>query len=868
MNEEISDFLERDTNEKMKEGLARESAERLARVEMQGVQQTKERVRELRPGVWFEIFWQDIGFAARILRKRPAYVALAVATMALSIGATTAIFSLLHAVLLHPLPYGDSGRLVLFQTVMPDSHVAQVSYLDFIDLRDQHPDIESATLLLNDEFVLQEQTSGGISQPMRKLGLQVMPNFFQTLGVQPSFGRGFAQNERVPGKNQVAVISNRLWKEAFGGQHNIIGKEMLLNERPFLIIGVMPPDFDVFLPMTDSFTIQDTDIYIPLPEGHPYTVHRSTFTFESIARLQKNVNFKKAEAETLQISRQLAQKNPDTNTNRFLIMTPLREYVLGGALPALHLLIAALVAILLVACSNLSNLMIGRITERDQELTIRAALGAPSSRLIRQLILESILVVGIGGLGGVFIAWFLLPQMTERLASHVPDATSIGINAPVMSFTILVCLITGIASALIPARALWRRDGTTNLNEGSRASAGIQRARMRKALVVTELALSCVLLAGAILLGSSFLSLMRVRLGFDSTKLLTFEITLSDTRYETRKQIARTLSEFTQRIAALPGVERATATGSLPLSGNNTSTSVWIEGRLPPSGIQPPEVRWQFVQPNYFETMRIPLVRGRFLEERDLERKSHVTLISESEAQRDFPNENPIGKRVSYGPPGQDTDWHEIIGVVGDIRHGTLREEPTPRVYDLLGQHAGLSVYIAIRTGLSPPRIMPSIRAIASQLDPGAPLYDVRTMEQWKTRAADREQMLVTILGFFAAAALFLGAVGAYGVISSLVTQRAREIGVRMVLGAEPKTILISTILEGLKLASAGLTIGLLAFFALAPMLRGMLFGVQYSNPGTIATVITVLLFVSLIAAYVPAQRASRVPPIIVLRQG
>ncbi len=864
LNEELADFLERDADERIAQGQTRDAAERAARVEMQGVQQTKERVRELRPGVWFETLWQDVRFAARILRKRPAYVVLALATMALGIGANTAIFSLIHAVLLQPLPFRNPERLVMLQTQTGEALVPQVSYPDFVDVRNQHPGIEQATLFLYEPFVVMQ---GPERQPMRRFGLRVTASFFETLGVRPSAGRGFTQKEMVSGNDRVAVISHRLWKEDFGERSDILGRPIVINELPHTIIGVMPQNFDLFLPMTDSFTIQDMDILVPLPDPREYAAHRSVFTLEAIARLRKNVTFKRAEADILQISRRLAKEYPDTNAGRSLVITPLREFVIGGTRPALLLLMAAVVAVLLVVCANLANLMIGRVAAREQELAVCAALGASRGRLIRRLLVESLLMVGIGGAAGVFLAWLLLPQITERLASRVPGAAGISLNAPVLIFAILACLITGIASGLLPARFLWRRNRSSEtLHVEGHATAGSGPARMRKGLVVTEIALSCVLLAGAILLGSSFLSLMRVRTGFDTQELLTFQIRLSESRYETRKQVAHTLSEFTQGIAALPGVQRATATSSLPLSGHNTGTAMWIEGRMPPAGHQPPELRWQFVQPGYFETMHVPLLKGRLFEGRDLERKTHLTLISESVARRDFPNENPIGKRVSYGVPGKETDWHEIIGVVGDVRHNALREEPVPRVYDLLGQHADLNLFVVVRTRQSASQIMPSVRAILSQLDPGAPMYDVRTMDQWKTNSINREEMLAAIVSLFAAAALFLGAVGAYGVISSLVAQRTREIGIRMALGAEPNAILHSTIREGLQLALAGLSIGLLVSFAFGPMLRTILFGVRYGDPRTFAAVAAALLFVSLAACYIPARRAARVDPMVALR--
>ena len=863
MNAEIADFLERDTEHRMRQGLSKDAAVRAARVEMHGVEQTRERVRELRPGVWFELFWQDVRFAARTFRRRPAYLFLALLTIALGIGANTAIFSLIHAVLMQPLPYRDADRLVLLQTQTRDSLVPQVAYLDFTDVRDQHPGIENATIFLYDAVVLERQS--GERQPVRKYGLRVDSSFFETLGVNPSLGRGFAKKEMIAGNDRVVVISDRLWKQEFGKQNNILGRQILINEQPRAIIGVMPEKFEIFLPMMETFTIQDIDIYVPLPDPRDYALYRSVFMMEAIARLRTGVTQKQAESDLAYISNQLAEMYPETNGNRALVMTPLKDQMTGSVRSALHLLMAAVVAVLLVACANLANLLIGRITARDQELAVRVALGASRLRLIRQLLAESVLMVGIGGIAGIALAWAVLPQITQHLASRVPNAPGIHLNAPVLLFAIGVCLITGIASGLLPARVLWR-NRNAGLHGAARGFSG-DRARMRKGLVVTEIALSCVLLAGAILLGSSFLSLMRVPIGFDSGKLLTFQIRLSESRYETRKQIAQTFRAFTERMGALSGVERSTVTSSLPLSGHNSGTAVWIEGRMPASGGQPPESRWQFVQPGYFETMRVPLLSGRLFQANDLEQQTHFTVISESVARRDFPNENPIGKRVAYGPPGQETDWHEIIGVVGDVRHGTLREKPVPRVYDLLGQHADLNLFVVVRTDQKASQIMPSIRAIASQLDPGAPLYDVRTMDQWKANSVDREQMLAEIVTLFAVAALFLGAVGAYGVISSLVTQRTREIGIRMALGAEPRSVLRSTIGEGLRLAAAGLAIGLIVSFSLAPMLRGILFGIDSTDPRAFVIVIASLLLVALAACYIPARRAAHVDPILALRQ-
>jgi len=588
---------------------------------------------------------------------------------------------------------------------------------------------------------------------------------------------------------------------------------------------------------------------------------------EMIARLRSGVSQEKAQAELTQISAGLADKYRDTNSGRALVFTPLREQIVGRARPALYLLMAAVGAVLLAACVNLSNLMMGRMSAREQELAVRAALGASRFRLLRQLLVESTLLVGLGGAAGILLARWFLPRLMGMIDTRLPGAETMGIHAEALGFAVLLSLLTGVASGLLPARALWQSRREENLHGAGRATAGANRARLRKSLVVAEIALSSMLLAGAGLLGSSLLALLNVRPGFDPSGLLTFKLTLSDSRYQTRAQIAATLTQLTQRIEQLPGVTRATVTGSLPLGNNNIGTSVWVEGRILPAGQQPPMARWQYVQQGYFQAMGIRLLRGRAFEERDIARKPHVTVISESMARRDFPGEDPLGRRVSFGPQGGNADWHEIIGIVDDVRHDSMRETPFPRAYDLFGQHAGMSAFAAVRTARSAEQVIPEVRAILRELDPGAPVYTVRSMQQWIDQSVSGERALTILLGIFALAALFLGAVGAYGVISSLVEQRTREIGIRIALGASPRAILNATMGEGLRLAALGLVIGLAVSLGLAPMLRQILFGVGPSDPRTFLTVTVVLLGVALAASYVPARRAARVDPMTALRQ-
>jgi len=863
IRDEVQHFLALDAQQKTAAGLAPEEAQRRARVELGGVEQAKENVRALRPGLWLETFPQDARFAARMLRKHPGYLAAAVLTMALGIGANTAIFSVVDAALLRPLPYPEADRLMLVQTDRAgEARVPQMAFLDYTDMLAQHAGLENAAAFMASGVVV-----GGDAQPMRREGMHVTPSFFATLGVQPALGRAFLPEEAAAGKDHVAILSHRLWTESYGGRADALGQSILLGGAPHVIVGVLPANFDLFLPMTETWVIQDTDVFVPVGPAFPLAQRRSIFTFEVLARRKPGVSLVQAQNELAQIARGLAEKYRDTNHGRGLVFTPLLDQIVGGTRPALLLLMAAVGAVLLAACVNLANLMIGRLAAREQELAVRTALGASRGRLARQLLAESLLLVTLGGAAGVLVAWRLLPQISAMVDGRMFGAASIALNPQALAFALLLSLAAGVVSGLLPARALWHSQREESLHGAGRSSAGTRRTRLRKGLVVTEIALSSLLLVGAGLLGTSLLALLRVSPGFDPAQMVTLQLSLSPTRYQTRADVARALTAITERLRQLPGVTGATVTGSLPFSGHSSGTAVWVEGRTLPVGQQLPTARWQYVQQGYFDTMRIPLLRGRQFEERDIERTPHVTLISEAEARREFPGEDPIGKRVSYGPPGPQPDWHEIIGVVGDIRHASLREAPEPRAYDLFGQHAGLSAFVVLRTARDPEQVMPGVRLAVREVDPGAPVYSVRTMEAWMARSVKREQMLASLVGIFALAALFLGAVGAYGVIASLVEQRTREIGIRMALGAAPQQILRATVSEGLQLAVLGLLIGVGASLALGPLLRGMLFGVGPTDPRTIAGVAAVLLSVALAACYLPARRAARVDPIVALRQ-
>ncbi len=811
-----------------------------------------------------QTLWQDLRYGARMLMKQPGFTLIAVLTLALGIGANTAIFSVIDGLLFRALPYAEPERLALIwgKHAQQGEQQQQVSYLDFADIRQQRDIFDEAAAIFIQSLTLSEQ--GGAE---RFRGMLVSANFFRLLGVEAIRGRAFSPEEEQPGHDKVVVISHRLWQNRFGAAEDIIGRKLKVNDESLTVVGVMPAGFDLEFPLTPAFRIEDNDLWLPLTSAHRLAGSRGIYTYEVIARLQQGVELTQARAALKAIGQRLEQSYPDTNKGRSFDLVSLQEQMTGDVRPLLLILLAAVGAVLLIACVNVAGLLLGRASVRQKEIAIRAALGAGRGRLARQLLTESLLLALMGGVAGLLLAWWLVDALVNFPGLNLPRAEVVGIDARVLGFSFGLALVTGLLFGLIPALMAARPDLQQMLKDGGgRTTAGAGSRRLRSLLIVAEVSLAFLLLVGAGLLAGSFVSLLNVKVGFNTERLLTFVVSLPAARASQTPQRVGFYQQLQSRLASLPEVESVGIVSSLPLSGHNNGSAVIVEGRPLPAGEQAPTIGWQSASPGYFKTIGIPILRGRNFTAEDAARSQRVALINESLARRVFPNEDPIGKRVSFGAPRTQADWRELIGVVGDARHHTLEIEPEPRAYDLFEQSSSGSMFIVVRTAGDPSRLANAARHQARELEPEAPVYLMATMDELVARSTATRRFSMLLVGGFALIALLLAAVGIYGVLSFAVSERRQEIGIRMALGAGRFDILRLVVGQALALTLAGMLIGLAGSLLLTRFMTNLLYGVSPTDPQILLLVATALTLVALLACYIPARRATKVDPMIALR--
>jgi putative ABC transport system permease protein len=850
VEDEIRSHLELQFEDNLRLGMNPEEARRQAQIKFGGVTQTQERYREQRGLPMLETFLQDLRFGARMLKKNPGFTFIAVLTLGLGIGANTAIFSMVYALLLRPLPYAEAERLVQLAEKSRAGGRLDVSYPNFDDWRARAQSFEGMASVRNQSFSLT-----GVDQPVQLRGRTVSWNFFQLLGVQPQLGRVFVDADDKYGATRTVLLSHGMWQDRFGGAADVLGKKLLLDGEPYEVIGVLPPGFEYF---------RADDLYVPIglflrPEAS-LAGRGNRMGLSVVARLKPGVTLAQANAEMTGIAAQLEREYPAANSRRSAQAEALQDVMSESVRQTLWVLLGAVGFILLMACVNVANLLLVRAAERQKEIAVRLALGAGRVRIFRQLLNESLLIALLGGVAGLLLGQWMLKGLLALAPDNIPQLSRVGLNGFVLLFTLGVALLTSVLSGLLPALHTTRADLQTVLKEGGRSNAGAAREGTRKALLVVEVSLALVLLVGAGLLVRSMYKLLHVDPGFNPDNLLTMFVSLPRGNYNAQR-LRVFYDESLARVDALPDVLSAALTLSTPIAGSQWNTFIHAAEKPEPPAGQYPEAAYTPVSANYFETLGIRVVKGRVFTTKDTEHSAPVTVINESLARRIWPGEDPLGKRLKRGMIS-----HEVVGVVADVKLNGVEQATPMQFYAPLAQEPMGGLGLIVRTAGDPLATAASIERAIHSVDKDLPVYRVRTMDQLLGNALAQRRLTLTLLLSFAVLALLLASIGIYGVISYTVKQRTHELGLRLALGAQPRDVLKLILTQGLRSTLLGIMIGLGASFALTRWMEKLLFGVRPTDPLTFGVIALVLLSVALLACWIPARRATKVNPLIALR--
>jgi putative ABC transport system permease protein len=809
----------------------------------------------------------DLRYAWRLLRRSPGFTLVSILTLALGIGANTALFSVVNAVLLRPLPYSDPDRLaVVWHENRPRGlDEDPLAYETFLDLVRGTREFE-ALAGLSPRWNMVVSTDEG---PEEVPGLFVSASLFPMLGVEPMFGRGFLESEDQKGGTPVAVVSARFWQQRFGRDGDLSGKTIVLNGVSTPIVGVLPPAFRFLVGLAtppaalQARGVPDVDIYMPLGQNPIVGRGRGVRWVTVAGRLAPRSTLDAARAEMSGITAQLAREYPASNADFGARVVPLVEEVVGEVRPAMLMLLGAVGLLLLIACANVANLLLGRATARERELAIRAALGSSRGRLVRQLLTESVVLALAGGAVGIVLAWWAVDLVRAAGPADLPRLEEAGLDPVVLIFTFAISLVTGALFGTAPALTASGHRVSEGLKDGGRTSASGRKGRLRQAFVVTEVALALVLLVGAGLLINSFARLMGVDPGFDPRRVLTLMVGIGGQRFAEDAARRVFFERLFETIGALPGVEAVGGATRLPL-GSGVTTRLEIEGRGTPEG-ERPELEFRRASAGYFDAMSIPLVKGRLFGAEDRPDAPLVALVNQSAVERLWPGEEVIGTRVRIG--GSATQpWLTIVGVIGDVKHFGLDKAAAPELYIPFSQAPPTGPLLAIKTTADPAALIPAVRREIRTLEPTAVISSIATMETRVSLSVSQRRFNTWLIGLFAGLALTLAGVGIYGVMSYAVSQRFQEIGIRMALGANPADILRLVVGEGMGLTLAGVSIGLVASLSVTRLLATLLFGIGPTDPLTIASVAAVLVGVAVLACYVPARRATRTDPLRAIR--
>ncbi len=798
--------------------------------------------------------FKDIRYGIKSLLKHPAFTAVGLITLALGIGANTAIFSVVNAVLLRPLPFNEPERLVWVWDTQPQLATAPTSLPDFLGWKEQNQSFEHLAAYLNGSMFV----DAGDGTADVHVGL-VTPELFSVFHVSPILGRTFTDEETLPGRFRVAVLSHSMWQNRFAADANVVGRTIQLSGAAYTIIGVMPAGFsypnraELWRPLIIDRAKLD-------PGPHYLNV---------VGRLKPGVTLSQAQADMSMIAARLAQQYREKNAGHGVKLERLANVVVGDIGLPLYVLLGAVGFVLLIACANLANLMLARVGARQKEIALRTALGASRFRIVRQLLIESVMLAIGGGVIGLLLAFWGVRWIVSLSADTIPRVNEISVDPGVAAFTLLISVATGVLFGLAPALQVSRPDLTDALKDSGRSTAGLRTNRLRGALVVSEVALSLVLLVGAGLMIRSFAKLNEVDPGFKPGEVLTLGVTLLRTKYAEDQQVAQTFSQILDHAGNTPGVLSVAATSALPLTGSNTSDSFTIEGRPPIAKEAEPSTEYLVVTPRYFESMGIPLLSGRDFANTDTRESPNVAVINDAFARRHFAGENPLGHRLKL--QGQARDPLLIVGVINNVRNMALDEPTTPEVYvpylqDPLGTNYQRSMTIVARANSDPGAIAAPLRAAVTSADKSLPVYRLKTMTEHLHDSLARRRFSLILLSVFSCVALALAAVGIYGVISYGVSQRTHEMGIRIALGAQPRDVVQLVVRQAMMLTLAGVGIGLAASLALSRLIKGLLFSVSETDPMTLVVISLLMTSIALLACLLPARRATKVNPLVALK--
>jgi putative ABC transport system permease protein len=863
MEEEMRFHLEMQIEQNLESGLAAEEARSAARRQFGNQTWLKEASREMWSVRFIETLIQDLRFGARMLLKNPGFTLIAITTLALGIGANTAIFSVVNAVLLRPLPYREAERIVAIQELDKEGKRKQVTSANFLDWRTQQTTFASLAA------ISRRRANLALTAEAERINLAVVSaNFFDVFGLRAERGRLFAAADEQAGHAPVVVVSHSLWQSRFGGVNDLVGRNATIDGKSYTVVGIAPQGFQY---------PGETEAWLPplrlAPEWNEHmdvTQDRGFGYLSAVALLKPGVSLAQAASEMETITARLRRQYPDTNNPRFNRVVSLQKHLIGETDTMLWLLFGAVCFVLLIACANVANLSLVRAAARQKEMAIRAALGASRGRVIGQLLTESTLLGLAGGALGWLLAVWGVRLMTRLLPRDFPRLREISLDWRVLLFTLLASVLTGILFGLAPAWQSAKTDGHATLKESARgATGGWRQRRLRHLLIIAEIALSLVLLVGAGLMLRSFMHLQSVSVGFTPQQVLTARLSPGGAGYRDDPAYINYFRRVIERVSHIPGVEAVGAINTLPLSlGGGPTAGYRIEGRPPLTRDKWPETNYRTVSSDYFRALSIPIVEGRAFNERDNEAAPRVMIVNQALARRDFPGENPVGKRIDLGNTdraGQPV-WFEIVGVAANVRSPELTEESQPEFYLSGLQDTFAEMSLVIRAAVEPASLASAVRQAAAEVDKTQPVSNITTMEAFVSEAVAQPRFNLVLLGLFGGLALLLSAAGIYGVMAYGVAQRTNEIGLRLALGAQTRDVMNLILKQGLRLISVGLVLGLTAALALTRLMKSLLFGVNATDTVTFAAVTLLLLVVALLACWIPARRAIKVDPVVALR--